>query len=124
MNPPAAPPWPTGSPTPTTPSPGAPSSTASGTTTSAAESSTPPTTSAKWAAAPATPSSSTGSPPPPATLGHPSNAPPNAVGKMGGRPSHPELLDWLAADFRDSGGSLKRLHRLIVTSDAYRQSSA
>ncbi len=48
---------------------------------------------------------------------------PNDLGRMGGQPSHPELLDWLAADFRDSGGSLKRLHRLIVTSAAYRQSS-
>jgi hypothetical protein len=49
---------------------------------------------------------------------------PNDFGKMGGKPSHPELLDWLAADFRDHGGSLKRLHRLIVTSATYRQSSA
>ncbi len=46
---------------------------------------------------------------------------PNDFGKMGGPPSHPELLDWLAADFRDTGGSLKKLHRLIVTSSAYRQ---
>ena len=37
-------------------------------------------------------------------------------------PSHPELLDWLAAEFRDDGGSLKKLHRLIVTSATYRQS--
>ena len=49
---------------------------------------------------------------------------PNDIGRNGGSPSHPELLDWLAADFRDSGGSLKNLHRLIVKSAAYRQSSA
>lgn len=49
---------------------------------------------------------------------------PNDVGHNGGLPSHPELLDWLASDFRDSGGSLKNLHRLIVKSAAYRQSSA
>jgi hypothetical protein len=48
---------------------------------------------------------------------------PNDFGHMGGKPSHPELLDWLAADFRDHGRSLKRLHRLIVTSATYRQSS-
>jgi hypothetical protein len=42
---------------------------------------------------------------------------------MGSPPSHPELLDWLAATFRDSGGSLKPLHRLIVTSAVYRQAS-
>jgi hypothetical protein len=46
---------------------------------------------------------------------------PNDLGAMGGTPSHPELLDWLASEFRDSGGSLKRLHRLIVTSSVYRQ---
>ena len=38
-------------------------------------------------------------------------------------PSHPELLDWLACEFMDSGWSMKSLHRLIVTSAAYRQSS-
>jgi hypothetical protein len=49
---------------------------------------------------------------------------PNDFGRMGGVPSHPELLDWLAAFLRDKGGSLKQLHRLIVTSATYRQSSA
>ncbi len=48
---------------------------------------------------------------------------PNDFGRMGGTPSHPELLDWLAVRFRDGGGSLKDLHRLIVTSAAYRQTS-
>jgi hypothetical protein len=48
---------------------------------------------------------------------------PNDFGRMGGTPSHPELLDWLACELRDRGGSLKHLHRLIVTSAAYRQSS-
>jgi hypothetical protein len=51
-------------------------------------------------------------------------ATPNDLGRMGSLPSHPELLDWLAADFRDSGGSLKRLHRQIVLSATYRQSSS
>jgi mono/diheme cytochrome c family protein len=49
---------------------------------------------------------------------------PNDFGRMGAAPTHPELLDWLAAWFRDGGGSLKQLHRLIVTSAVYRQSSA
>jgi len=49
---------------------------------------------------------------------------PNDLGRNGGLPSHPELLDWLAADFRDSGGSLKNLHRMIVKSATYRQTSA
>ena len=48
---------------------------------------------------------------------------PNDFGGMGGRPSHPQLLDWLAVELRDSGGSLKHLHRLIVHSAAYRQAS-
>jgi hypothetical protein len=49
-------------------------------------------------------------------------ATPNDLGHLGGRPSHPELLDWLADWFRGHG-SLKRLHRLLVTSATYRQSS-
>ena len=49
---------------------------------------------------------------------------PNDFGHMGGTPSHPELLDWLAYWFQDHGESLKALHRLIVTSATYRQSSA
>ncbi len=48
---------------------------------------------------------------------------PNDFGRMGARPTHPELLDWLASDFRDGRQSLKALHRLIVTSATYRQSS-
>jgi hypothetical protein len=47
----------------------------------------------------------------------------NDFGRMGTQPSHPELLDWLACTFRDSGGSLKSLHRLILTSAAYRRTS-
>ena len=49
---------------------------------------------------------------------------PSDFGRMGSQPTHPELLDWLAVDFRDGGQSLKKLHRLIVTSEAYRRSSA
>jgi mono/diheme cytochrome c family protein len=45
-------------------------------------------------------------------------------GRMGQMPTHPELLDWLAVEFRDEGQSLKTLHRLILLSSTYRQSSA
>lgn len=48
---------------------------------------------------------------------------PSDFGRMGGEPSHPELLDWLACELRDHGGSLKHLHRLICTSRVYRQTS-
>ena len=44
-------------------------------------------------------------------------------GRTGSPPSHPELLDWLATEFVRRGWSLKALHRLILTSTAYRQSS-
>lgn len=50
-------------------------------------------------------------------------ATPGDFGVLGSRPSHPELLDWLAAEFVESGWQLKRLHRLLVNSTAYRQSS-
>ncbi len=48
---------------------------------------------------------------------------PSDLGFNGGRPSHPELLDWLAHQFVLGGFRVKALHRLIVTSAAYRQSS-
>jgi hypothetical protein len=44
-------------------------------------------------------------------------------GSRGELPTHPELLDWLATELRDSGWDLKAIHRLIVTSKTYRQSS-
>ena len=44
-------------------------------------------------------------------------------GHNGRRPTHPELLDWLAVEFRESGWSLKKLHRLLVTSATYRMDS-
>jgi len=47
----------------------------------------------------------------------------NDLGFNGGYPSHPELLEWLAQELRSSGWSLKRLQRLIVLSDTYRQAS-
>ncbi len=47
----------------------------------------------------------------------------NDFGLVGERPTHPELLDWLASEFVDCGWSLKAMHRLIVTSHTYRQSS-
>lgn len=49
---------------------------------------------------------------------------PEDLGSQGSNPSHPELLDWLAVDLMESGWSLKHLHRLIVTSNTYQQSSA
>jgi mono/diheme cytochrome c family protein len=48
---------------------------------------------------------------------------PNNFGTQGDRPTHPELLDWLAAEFMHNGWRMKPLHRLIVTSSAYRMSS-
>jgi hypothetical protein len=48
---------------------------------------------------------------------------PNNFGVQGDRPTHPELLDWLASEFIAQGWRLKPIHRLIMTSSAYRMSS-
>ena len=48
---------------------------------------------------------------------------PSDFGKNGGSPSHPELLDWLATEFVKEKWSVKAMHRLILTSNAYRQGS-
>ena len=51
------------------------------------------------------------------------SATPNNLGALGAKPTHPDMLDWLAADFVDGGRSIKRLHRAIMLSDLYRQGS-
>ncbi|MFN7928200.1 MAG: PSD1 and planctomycete cytochrome C domain-containing protein [Blastocatellia bacterium] len=48
---------------------------------------------------------------------------PEDFGNRCEKPSHPELLDWLAVEFRDKGWNMKQIHKLIVTSAMYRQSS-
>lgn len=48
----------------------------------------------------------------------------NDFGLSGAKPTHPELLNWLARDLESNGWSLKKLHRLMVNSSTYRQSSA
>jgi hypothetical protein len=48
---------------------------------------------------------------------------PSDFGLMGGKPSHPELLDWLASEFVQSGWDMKHMHKLMVMSATYRQSS-
>src|SRR5882724_2087738 len=48
---------------------------------------------------------------------------PDNFGKMGERPTHPELLDFLASSFVESGWSVKAMHRMIVLSNAYQMSS-
>ena len=45
------------------------------------------------------------------------------LGAQGETPSHPQLLDWLAAEFRESGWNVKRMFRLLLTSATYRQSA-
>ena len=49
---------------------------------------------------------------------------PADFGRLGNRPTHPKLLDWLAAEFMENGWSLSHLHKIIMTSTAYLQSSA
>jgi hypothetical protein len=56
-------------------------------------------------------------------LGHGIVRTPNNFGFKSARPSHPELLDWLAADFMEGGWKMKRMIRQIVLSDTYQQSS-
>jgi hypothetical protein len=51
-------------------------------------------------------------------------ATPSNFGRMGTLPSHPELLDWLASEFVRQGWRMKPMHRLILTSQAYRMSGA
>jgi hypothetical protein len=48
---------------------------------------------------------------------------PNNFGKMGKRPTHPELLDWLAGYLIEHGGSIKEMHRVMMLSDAYQRAS-
>lgn len=48
---------------------------------------------------------------------------PNDFGKLGGPPSHPQLLDWLASRFIENGWKMKDLHRMIMQSSTYRQAS-
>ena len=55
-------------------------------------------------------------------FGKPIAGNPNNIGVKGAKPTHPELLDWLAADFVEQGWTLKRLHKLIMTSRAYQTS--
>jgi len=49
---------------------------------------------------------------------------PSDFGRNGGRPTHPELLDWLASELIENGWSLKHIHRLICRSATFRQSSS
>ncbi|MDP3071950.1 MAG: PSD1 and planctomycete cytochrome C domain-containing protein [Opitutaceae bacterium] len=56
-------------------------------------------------------------------FGQPIAGNPNNFGSTGKKPTHPELLDWLAATFVEQDWSFKALHRVIMTSDAYRRGS-
>jgi hypothetical protein len=57
-------------------------------------------------------------------FGQPIAGNPNNFGSTGKKPTHPELFDWLAATFVESGWSFKELHRVIMMSEAYRRSSS
>ncbi|MGY8696036.1 MAG: DUF1553 domain-containing protein, partial [Verrucomicrobiia bacterium] len=56
-------------------------------------------------------------------FGKPLAGNPNNFGAKGGKPTHPKLMDWLASEFIDGGWKIKRMHRLIMLSDTYKQSS-
>ena len=56
-------------------------------------------------------------------FGTPMVSSPSDFGVRAGKPSHPKLLDWLAAEFINSGWSIKHMHRLILNSATYRQAS-
>jgi mono/diheme cytochrome c family protein len=56
-------------------------------------------------------------------FGQPLAGNPNNFGSTGKKPTHPELLDWLAAAFVEKGWSFKAMHRLVMTSEAYRRSA-
>ncbi len=56
-------------------------------------------------------------------FGRPLVTTPENLGTQGDRPTHPELLDWLATEFVDQNWSMKTMHRLMVTSATYRQDS-
>ena len=55
-------------------------------------------------------------------FGKPLAGNPNNFGAKGDKPTHPKLIDWLAADFVENGWKIKRLHRLIMSSKTYQQS--
>ena len=57
-------------------------------------------------------------------FGKPLAGNPNNFGAKGGKPTHPKLLDWLAADFVEGGWTIKRMHKQIMMSDAYRQGTS
>ena len=57
-------------------------------------------------------------------FGKPLAGNPNNFGAKGAKPTHPDLLEWLAADFIENGWKFKRLHRLIMSSETYRQSTS